>query len=165
MTDVFFCVCIPKYSNNVLHCTNTLPISSTVKESGSDLVNAHCVKSVKIRIFFWSEYWKIRSRKNSVFGYFPRSDDLKVILPTQLIRKYKLQLLKQIAICKKHANNFAISIYQIRRKLQICSHLLKKFLRQNFIFCAAIIVIIINKFKTYIDTALFFTSFLRKGES
>ena len=55
---------------------------------------------------------------------------------------------------------------QIRRKLQICSHLLKKFLRQNFIFCAAIIiVIIINKFKTYDDTALFSTSFLRKGES
>ena len=30
----------------------------------------HCVKSVQIRRFFWSEYRKIRTRKNSIFGYF-----------------------------------------------------------------------------------------------
>ena len=45
----------------------------------------HCVKSVQIWIFFWSvfsvslriqsECGKIRTRKNSVFGHFPRSDD------------------------------------------------------------------------------------------
>ena len=41
----------------------------------------HCVKSVQIRSFFWSvlshiqaEYWKIRTRKNSVFGHFSHSD-------------------------------------------------------------------------------------------
>ena len=41
----------------------------------------HCVKSVQIRSFFWSvfscirtEYGKIRTRKNSVFGHFLRSD-------------------------------------------------------------------------------------------
>ena len=48
----------------------------------------HCVKSVQIQSFFWSvfsciwweygdllqsEYRKIRTRKNSVFGHFPRS--------------------------------------------------------------------------------------------
>ena len=33
----------------------------------------HYVKSVKLRSFFWSEYGKTRSRKNSVFGHFPRS--------------------------------------------------------------------------------------------
>ena len=32
----------------------------------------HCVKSVQIRSFFWSEYRKIRTRKNSVFGHFSR---------------------------------------------------------------------------------------------
>ena len=30
----------------------------------------HCVKSVQIRSFFWSKYGKIRTRRNSVVGYF-----------------------------------------------------------------------------------------------
>ena len=41
----------------------------------------HCVKSVQIRSFFWSvfscirtEYRKIRTGKNSVFGHFLRSE-------------------------------------------------------------------------------------------
>ena len=41
----------------------------------------HCVKSVQIRSFCWSvfsliqsEYGEIRTRKNSVFGHFSRSD-------------------------------------------------------------------------------------------
>ena len=40
----------------------------------------HCVKSIQIQNFFWSifsyiqsEYRKIRTRKNSVFGHFSRS--------------------------------------------------------------------------------------------
>ena len=37
----------------------------------------HCVKSVQIRSFFWSEYRKIRSRKNSVFAHFSRSASLE----------------------------------------------------------------------------------------
>ena len=44
----------------------------------------HCVKSVQIRSFFWSvfsciqsKYREIRTRKNSVFGHFSRSDMLK----------------------------------------------------------------------------------------
>ena len=42
----------------------------------------HYVESVQIRSFFWSvfsrirtEYGKIRTRKNSVFGHFSRSDN------------------------------------------------------------------------------------------
>ena len=45
----------------------------------------HCVKSVQTYNFFWSvfsciraEYGKIRTRKNSVFGHFPRSESSKV---------------------------------------------------------------------------------------
>ena len=45
------------------------------------LRRSHCVKSVQIRIFFWSifyciwtEYRKIRTRKNSVFQHFSRSE-------------------------------------------------------------------------------------------
>ena len=44
----------------------------------------HCVKSVQIRSFFWSvfsrirtEYEKIRTRKNSVFGHISHSDGLQ----------------------------------------------------------------------------------------
>ena len=37
------------------------------------LLQHHCVKSVQIRSFFWSEYRKIRTRKNSVSGHFSRS--------------------------------------------------------------------------------------------
>ena len=33
----------------------------------------HCVKSVQIRSFFWSEYRKKRTRKNFIFGHFSRS--------------------------------------------------------------------------------------------
>ena len=36
----------------------------------------HCVKSVQIRSYFWSECGKIRTRNYSVFGHFSRSDTL-----------------------------------------------------------------------------------------
>ena len=35
----------------------------------------HCVKSVQIRSFFWSVFSCIRTRKDSVFGHFSRSED------------------------------------------------------------------------------------------
>ena len=34
----------------------------------------HCFKSVKIRFFFWSVLSRIRTRKDSVFGHFSRSE-------------------------------------------------------------------------------------------
>ena len=34
------------------------------------LEKQYCVRSVQIRSFFWSEYTKIRTRKNSAFGHF-----------------------------------------------------------------------------------------------
>ena len=34
----------------------------------------HCMKSVQIQSYFWSEYKKIRTRNNSVFGHFSRSE-------------------------------------------------------------------------------------------
>ena len=30
----------------------------------------HCLKSIQIQSFFWSEYRKIRTRKNLVFGHY-----------------------------------------------------------------------------------------------
>ena len=61
-----------------------LKLAINVNSAGS----YHCVKSVQIRNFFWSafcfirthsEYRKIRTRKNSVFGFFSRSASLLVI--------------------------------------------------------------------------------------
>ena len=61
-----------------------LKVAINVNSAGSH----HCVKSVQIRNFFWSafcfirtqsEYRKIRTRKNSVFGFFSRSASLLVI--------------------------------------------------------------------------------------
>ena len=59
----------------------------------------HCVKSVQIRSYFWSafshiwtEYRKIRTRNNSVFGHFSRSHSYKdffsfLILITRFLKK------------------------------------------------------------------------------
>ena len=63
----------------------------------------HCVKSVQIRIYFWSvfsciwteygeiwslriqsEYRKIRTRNNSVFGHFSRSEGVHLTLPPHI---------------------------------------------------------------------------------
>ena len=38
----------------------------------SDII--HCVKSVQLRSYFWSEYRKIRNINYSIFGHFSRSD-------------------------------------------------------------------------------------------
>ena len=49
--------------------------------------NRHCVKIIQIRSFFWSvfsrirtEYRKIWIRKNSLYGYFPHSEELPKLL-------------------------------------------------------------------------------------
>ena len=34
------------------------------------------MKSVQMRSYFWSEYRKIRTRNNSVFGHFSRCDKI-----------------------------------------------------------------------------------------
>ena len=39
------------------------------------LLEIHLAKSVQIKSFFWSECGKIRTRKNSVFVHFSRSDN------------------------------------------------------------------------------------------
>ena len=53
--------------------------------------NSHCVKIVQIRRYFWSifscirtEYRKIQTRNNSVFGHFSRS-----VIGIELLKEYK----------------------------------------------------------------------------
>ena len=48
----------------------------------------HCVKNVQIRSFTWSEYGKIRTRRNSLFRHFSRSDDLINITAQYQIGRY-----------------------------------------------------------------------------
>ena len=67
-------------------CDIHLEIKSLKLIGASILKNLHSVKSVQIRSFFWSvfsyirtEYRKIRTRENFVFGHFSRSVKLKYL--------------------------------------------------------------------------------------
>ena len=52
---------------------------------------AHCVKSVQIRSFFWSECRKIQTRKNSVFGHFLRSGSVYKLWYFNAVFAWKLR--------------------------------------------------------------------------
>ena len=66
---------------------------------------------------YQSECGKIRTRKNSVFGHISHNDILKLHTPFSV-------------------KGFFSNCEKICRKLQICSHLLRKSLMENFVFCA-----------------------------
>ena len=51
--------------------------SSEIRRVGSVFTMTRYVKRVQIRSFFWSVFCRIRTRKNSVFGHFSRSDILR----------------------------------------------------------------------------------------
>ena len=77
---MFILVCVSIYFNNSLH---------------------HCVKIVQIRSFSWSvfswnqsEYKKIRTRKNSVFGHFLRRGSIISKIRVLIQRLVKHQLLQ-----------------------------------------------------------------------
>ena len=59
---------------NILNSKN-IAILSIHAMMNNEIYTMHCLKSVQIRTFFWSEYKKIRTRKNSVFGHVSRNDD------------------------------------------------------------------------------------------
>ena len=113
---------------------------------------SHCVKSVQILSFFWSvfsciqanmgiyavnfriqpEYRKIRTRRNSVFAHFSRS--VRVAFRT-------LPNIYERAFCentlhKKWSFPLRISSVNVTKSQ---SHLLKKSVMENLIFCAVIV--------------------------
>ena len=53
------------------------PLAWKIPGYAPDINIRHWVKSVQIRCFFWSECGEIRNRKNSVFGHFSRSENVK----------------------------------------------------------------------------------------
>ena len=60
-------------------CTSSkkTPLPWKIPGYAPDITIRHWVKSVQIRCFFWSECGKIRTRKNSIFGHFSRSENVK----------------------------------------------------------------------------------------
>ena len=61
----------PSISNSFLYLLWRIETSCS---SFYDFDKWHYVKSVQIRSFFWSVFSSIRTRKNSVFGHFSRSE-------------------------------------------------------------------------------------------
>ena len=65
----------------------------------------YCVKSVQIWSYFWPKCGKIRTRNNSVFGHFPRSEILflicKIVYILKVYSRYiyedKIQMLKKFS--------------------------------------------------------------------
>ena len=77
------------------------------------LLYTHCVKSVQIRSYFWYvfsciriEYGKIRTRNNSVFGQFLRSDCIsyfyKPVISATIFRYYFQLTLSHTPISYSH---------------------------------------------------------------
>ena len=69
------------FFNSAFFCTVMMFIWSIKWNSHKESLAIHCIKSVEIRSYFcyiffciWTEYRKIRTRKNFVFGHFSRSD-------------------------------------------------------------------------------------------
>ena len=103
----------------------------------------HCVKSVQIRSYFWSlfsciwtEYRKIRTGNNSLFGHFSRSASFKTFVKYIKIWVKVGTFFITYATQKK---KFSIKYFfrkcdQIRSYLRIWSHLQEKSLMENFIF-------------------------------
>ena len=97
----------------------------------SYLVNFHCVKYDRVRVLLWpvfsrvrteSLYGKIWVRENPYSGIFYAVFDLK---PETLKKSVPFK-------------DFFSKCDQIRRKLRILSHLPKKYLMENVVFCAVI---------------------------
>ena len=117
------------------------------------------IRSFSLSVFFSirTEYRKIRTRINSVFGHFSRSETyflwnfgtalqntwlLRQILFSEkyVFRSVYLGLFFTAQKMKFFTEDFFSKCDQIRRKLWIWPHLLKKSLLENFIFCAVIML-------------------------
>ena len=72
----------------------------------------HSVKSLEIRCFSWPKYRKIRTRKNSVFGHFSRSENKKDCVPS-VSTEYNF-----LATCQNQNN----LIYRFREMLLTEGH-------------------------------------------
>ena len=122
------------------------------------------MKIVQIRSYFWSvfsrirteyghiqsECGEIRTRNNSVFGHFSHSEMLRnefwcnyCLVVVSFSRRFTAQKMKF------SINDFFSKCQQIRRKVRIWSHSLKKSLMENFIFCAGLSFVIYSERQLY----------------
>ena len=80
----------PKYASAIVQNSSSIQVTLRKRnsyvfkiifiEASEASVNTHCVKSVQMQSYFWflfscipTEYRKIRTRNNSIFGHFPCS--------------------------------------------------------------------------------------------
>ena len=113
MDDIFMNSAVVKISN-----PNILNLSIKINLKRSDkyvaLWNFHGMTSVQIWSYFWSEYRKKKTRKNSVFGHFSRSN---IYHEWKNIKKYRKTL------NLKH---------QLRHGMKILNYLMNHILYQIF---------------------------------
>ena len=96
----------------------------------------HCLKSVQIRSFSWSvffcfqsEYWKIWTIKNAVFGQFSRSERYIVLYLICLSWRHKFQSWWIMRIWISHEMSMAFQWY--KDILKLC---LKNYIFRNNVF-------------------------------
>ena len=66
--------CWPPLISVISGCKSFQTKLEKIMENPRKVSPGHCVKNVhQIRSFFWSEYSKIRTRKNSIFEHFSHS--------------------------------------------------------------------------------------------
>ena len=115
----FFVISEQKISTLPLTMLNTF--FDHFRRLNFQVLKDHCVKNIQIRSFFWSafshiriEYRKIRTRKNSVFGLFSRSelndngdDKFRSSHPEVFLGKGVLKICRKL---REHSCQSAISI-------------------------------------------------------
>ena len=80
-------------------------------------LHLHFVNSVQIRSYFCSEYRKIRTRNNSVFGHFSRSDMLKKSPNLSLYMLINVMLIK-----KTCTSNSFVAFPRLHATAVNCAH-------------------------------------------
>ena len=95
----------------------------------------HCLKSFQIRSYFWSEYRKIRTRNNSVFGHFTQCGDSRTEI---ILSRYLLgcNLLNDNSLGLALHSKLLVRIWQwrsFRPHCHICSWFYSVFSFWNFL--------------------------------
>ena len=114
--NCYLVVCVEVWTLDFKRRQRLERLSQTVvpKKSSCDLLNIKVGKNKVIKSYIWSEEFRI-------FGQF--NHDPTPMLHTAKEMKFSIK-------------DFFSKCDQVRRKLQIWSHLLNKSLKENFIFCA-----------------------------
>ena len=110
---------------------------------------------------FWTTHNKmnIQNQQNKFSIHYEESTvKLDIIWSLNFSHILNIKMIMQYSLYKKlksFIKGFFSKWKQIRRKLQICSHLAKKTLAENFIFCAKFLVFILHSRLCWLDIIRF----------